>query len=143
LLENPKVVILNFYISSYQFPHWPRALGMDREAQTAKESLKIGELWNIDERVIPMVDFPISMVAAFLERCRFFLGVDNGIKHLAWAMGIPHTFFESGFPKTSFILRWMPDFHRLLLFNCSRQDLLRHLSDARRHIKNASFKIPV
>ena len=138
LLKNPKVIILNFYVSNYKFPHWPRVLSMEREAQVGGESLKSGELWNIDERVIPMVDFSVSMVAAFLERCSYFIGVDNGIKHLAWAMEIPHTFFGPSLPKDSFILRWMPDFHRFLLFNCSRQELLRHLLDAEKYIKKSS-----
>jgi len=131
LLKDPDVVIFNFYLSEYKFGHWPRALGMERELQTARESIASGELWNVDRRVIPMVDLPIATLAAILERCRYFLGVDNGIKHLAWALGVPHTFFEPGRPSSSFIWRWMPDFHRMLTLGRSAEEMAEHLAYAR------------
>jgi radical SAM protein with 4Fe4S-binding SPASM domain len=48
LLKDPRVVILNFYTSGYKFSHWPRALSVMREEESARESLKTGGLWNID-----------------------------------------------------------------------------------------------
>jgi|GEM_PF-3436475 len=133
LLKNPSVIILNFYTSSYKFPHWPKALAMDREEFAQKEYLKIGQLWNIDRRVIPVVDFPISVVAGLIKKCRYFIGVDNGLKHLAWALGIPHTFFipQDLTKNYHFILRWMPDFHHHLLFNAQEEDFLTHLKEAK------------
>lgn len=135
LLKDPKVIILNFYLSKHKFPHWPRALGMQREAQGLKESVKTGELWNIDERVLPVVDLPITSVAAMLERCGYFIGVDNGLKHLAWALGVPHTFFEDRMPTNYFIWRWMPNFNRMLLFSALPGEVAGHLSYARDCLK--------
>lgn len=134
LLKNPKVIILNFYISNFQFSHWPKASAIKREMFVARESTKIGELWNIDKRVIPIVDFPVAVVAALIKRCRYYIGVDNGLKHLAWALGIPHSFFIPAMPSVPFVMRYMPDFHRSLLFNCSKNDFLMHLLEALRII---------
>ena len=79
-----------------------------------------------------MVDFPISVVAALIKKCSYFIGVDNGIKHLAWALGITHTFFTPDVSKDyHYVLRWIPDYHRHLLFNYAKKDFLRHLQEAR------------
>lgn len=137
LLKNPRVIILNFYTSNYKFPHWPRALAIGREEWSARESAKIGQLWNINRRVIPLVDFPISMVAALLKKCCYFIGVDNGIKHLGWALGVPHSYFYHCVHNVNDILRWMPDYERHLFFNCYQQELKRHLSEAGHFIRAA------
>jgi len=132
LLRNPKVTILNFYTLSYEFPHWPKSRRLGREKIFNEECIEVGELWNINRRVIPVVDFSISMVAALLERCSYFVGVDNGIKHLAWALGIPLTYFVPFNMDAYFKLRWMPDHKECLLFNCSKEDFSKHLLKAKR-----------
>jgi ADP-heptose:LPS heptosyltransferase len=135
LLKDPRIVVLNFYTSDYKFPHWPIPLSFDREEAARKEYLKIAQLWNIDKKVVPVANLPIFLVAALIKRCGYFIGVDNGIKHLAWALGIPHTFFvPEDIRDNVFILRWMPDFHRHLLFNCKEKDFLNHLQDARKEV---------
>ena len=91
-------------------------------------------MWNVDKRVIPIVDSPIAVVAALIKRCKYYIGVDNGLKHLAWALGIPHSFFISDTPSVPFVMRYMPDFHRSLLFNCAKDDFLIHLFEALRVI---------
>jgi ADP-heptose:LPS heptosyltransferase len=72
-------------------------------------------------------DLPIEVIAALLSRCRYFVGGDNGIKHLAWALDIPRTFFVKERPPRLDVLRWMPDVHRLLTFDCGEHRLRRHL----------------
>jgi ADP-heptose:LPS heptosyltransferase len=70
------------------------------------------------------------MVAALIKRCRYFVGLDNGIKHLAWALGVPLTCLYPIYPSTEHIVRWLPDIHRMLLFDCREEDLAAHLTDA-------------
>ena len=77
----------------------------------------------------------ISLVAGLLAKCRYFIGVDNGIKHLAWALNVPHTVFLPHPPGARFILRWMPDFDRSLLLGCTKAELARHVDDARAAIR--------
>lgn len=134
LLINTKVIILNFYASDYKFSYWPKTLRMEREKKEKEESSEIGKLWNIDSRVIPLVDYPIAEVAALLQKCKYFIGIDNGIKHLAWALGVPLTYFTPWVPPPIWTLRWFPDYHKHLLFNCSKKDLLRHLLMARKKL---------
>lgn len=133
LLKNPKVIILNFYTSSYEFPHWPKSQRLIREKKFNKECIEVGELWNIDTRIIPVIDFPITMVAALLKQCSYFIGVDNGIKHLAWALRIPTTYFMP-FEELDvyFKLRWMPDYENCLFLNCSKEDFLKRLLVAKK-----------
>jgi hypothetical protein len=69
---------------------------------------------------------PVETVAALLARCRYFVGVDNGVKHLAWALGVPHSFFCQAKPALFDALRWMPDLHRILLFDCADVELDAH-----------------
>ena len=69
-------------------------------------------------------------MAALINRCRYFVGLDNGIKHLAWALGVPLTLLYPMYPSTDNIVRWLPDIHRMLLFDCSDDDLEMHLTDA-------------
>lgn len=135
LLLDTNVIILNICVSSYKYPYWPKALRVEREKKE-KESLEIGKLWNIDSRIIPLLDYPITEVAAFLQMCKYFIGVDNGTKHLAWALGIPLTYFTPWILSPKSILRWFPDYHRHLLFDCSKKDFLRHLSEARNKLSH-------
>jgi hypothetical protein len=69
-------------------------------------------------RIVPYADLPIEVVAALLTRCGAFIGADNGIKHLAWALDVPRTFFVKERPKLLDALRRMPDVHRMLTFDC-------------------------
>ncbi len=135
LLSDTNVVILNFCDSGFKYPYWPKTLRMEREKKE-KESLEIGKLWNVDDRVVPLLDYPITQVAAFLQMCKYFIGVDNGTKHLAWALGIPLTYFTPVVLSPEWTLRWFPDYHRHLTFNCPKKDFLRHLSAARNEISD-------
>jgi len=135
LLRNPKVVVLNFYTSGYEFKHWPKALALNRQETVEKDSLLRGQLWNINKRVIPIVDYPISMVATLLSYCRYFIGVDNGIKHLAWALRIRHSVFTQKIPRPHFVWRWVPDVDRFLLFSAKDSDLKSHILEAQKIIR--------
>jgi ADP-heptose:LPS heptosyltransferase len=135
LLRDPKVVVLNFYTSGYEFKHWPKALALNRQEAVEKDSLLRGQLWNINKRVIPVVDHPIAMVAALLKFCRYFIGVDNGIKHLAGALRIRHSVFTHKIPNPYFVWRWAPDADRFLLFSAKDSDLKSHILQAQKIIR--------
>jgi hypothetical protein len=47
-----------------------------------------------------------------VQRCAYFVDVDNGVKHMAWALSIP-------------------DIHRLLTAACTGEELAAHLRDVR------------
>jgi Glycosyltransferase family 9 (heptosyltransferase) len=76
-------------------------------------------LSTLDARIVPCADLPIEVVAALLRRCSAFVGGDNGLKHLAWALDVPRTFFVKERPKRPDILRWMPDVHCMRSFDCT------------------------
>lgn len=82
----------------------------------AQSHESLASLSALDSRIVPCADLPIGVVASLLERCRYFVGGDNGIKHLAWALDIPRTFFVKDPPPRLDILRWMPDVHRMRQF---------------------------
>ena len=82
----------------------------------AQSHESLASLPALDSRIVPCADLPIEVVASLLTRCRYFVGGDNGIKHLAWALDIPRTFFIKAPPPRLDILRWMPDVHRMLQF---------------------------
>lgn len=130
LLSDERVIILNLFTSTYDYPRWPEPLRAQRRAAAIEDALFHLELAQLSDRVIPCVDLPIATVAALLERCRYFIGVDNGIKHLAWALGIPHTFFHPDKPELAYVLRWIPDLHRMLLFDSSDAALEDHVRAA-------------
>jgi len=130
LLEHPDVVILNIFASSYAFPHWPPSERRQRQQALLDEAAYLRGFNAISDRILPIVDLPLAQVAALLTRCRYFFGLDNGIKHLAWALGVPHTLFHPTRPDALYALRWMPDINRILLFDCKEQDLQRHLAAA-------------
>jgi hypothetical protein len=93
-----EVIALNFFMTQAQ----------------SHESL--AGLSALDSRIVPCADLPIEVVASLLTRCRYFVGGDNGIKQLAWALDVPRTFFVKAAPPRLDILRWMPDVHRMLQF---------------------------
>jgi hypothetical protein len=136
LLEDPRVIILNFFTSGYSFPNWPRGAALRRERKVERESLRRGALWNIDPRVVNVVDAPIVTVAALLKRCRYFIGVDNGIKHLAWSLGVPLSYFLEVPPTWDYILRWMPDADSSLLFDATSGDMRKHIRKARKALND-------
>jgi len=123
LLRNPQVVVLNVFTDAMDFPHWPEPERTKRREQAHAEAEVQRELCQRDKRVIPVANQPIATVAALLERCSYFIGVDNGIKHIAWALGVPHSVViprlpEFDTPQTIlFFMRWVPDFHRVLILN--------------------------
>jgi hypothetical protein len=132
LLEHPNVIVLNILSSSYEFTHWPEPERTMRHRCSVGESQFLRKLCKLSDRIVPCVDLPIDTIAAVLSRCRYFIGVDNGIKHLAWALGVPHTFFSPVRPRLERALRWMPDLNRMLLFDCPESTLVAHLAEAMR-----------
>jgi len=127
LLEHPKVVVLNFFTSSYAFPHWPERERALREQNSRGEYELLKEYCQLSDRIVPCIDLPVGTTMALLRQCRYFIGLDNGIKHLAWALDIPRTFFHPGMPSNFFVMRWMPDFHRMLRLDCADNQMNRHL----------------
>jgi hypothetical protein len=130
LMTGPATRVLNIFSRSTDFPHWPEPERSQRRKISREESEVISELSSWDERIIPIVDQPIAVVAALLEMCRYFVGVDNGIKHLAWALGISHTLIlphvsdfnrPENVHEITFVLHWIPDFDRTLALNCADQ----------------------
>jgi hypothetical protein len=130
LLQREDVFVLSIFTSQYDFAHYPEPDRTARRQCALRETTFIRELCELNDKIISCVDLPISTVAALLMRCRYFIGVDNGIKHLAWALGVPHTFFCPVMPPLRRALRWMPDFNRMLLFKCSERELDSHLAVA-------------
>ncbi len=128
LLDQPQVTMLNIFTSRYDFPHWPEPFRSQRRGQSLDDAELQRGLCAMSARIVPCADLPITTVAALLQNCCYFIGVDNGIKHLAWALGTPLTYFHVGRPRMRHVLRWMPDFHRMLPFDSS-EDALTRLSD--------------
>ena len=130
LLENPDVIILNFFTSTYDFSHWQEPRRSERRQTAERGGRFLANLTRLSDRIRPCGDLPLSTVAALINRCRYFVGLDNGIKHLAWALGVRLTLLYPMYPSTDNIVRWLPDIHRMLLFDCSDDDLEMHLTDA-------------
>jgi hypothetical protein len=129
LLRDPTIVVLNVYTSRYAYPQWPDPERAFREHDALRDGEALDALCRVSDRVLPCVDLPISVVAALLERCKHFIGLDNGIKHLAWALGVPLTFFSHGRPMLHSLLRWMPDFHRMVSLSCAQNELDRRIGE--------------
>ena len=129
-LSRRGTVILNFLTAGYDFQHCPEPRRTERQWTAASEYAYLREYRQSDPRIVPCVDLPIPTVAALLRRCRYFLGVDNGMKHLAWACGVPHTYLFPSTPDLHHVLRWMPDVNRVLLASCDTKELTRHVSRA-------------
>jgi hypothetical protein len=121
LLEDPRVYILNFFSRTFDFPHWPEPFRSERRANIVGECDSMAEICEWSDRILPVVDESIPTVAALLRRCSYFIGVDNGIKHLAWALGVPRTFLSLPNPDREFILRWVPDLNHLLMVTDSAE----------------------
>lgn len=130
LLADREVRFLHFYRTRYDFPHWPEP-ERSRRARVAAEELRVVKIvdgWH--ERILPIVDQPLAVAAALLARCSYFIGVDNGVKHLAWALGIPLSVILPAAPDPLFVTRWMPDYHRALLLDGDLDGAKRHAEQA-------------
>jgi hypothetical protein len=127
LLSNPSVVVLNLFTSGYAYPHSHEHSAAKREKTARDDFVAVESMCTRHTRMIPCVDLPIATVAALISRCGYFVGVDNGIKHLAWALQVPRTYFYPTRPHPVQALRVMPDVHRCLPLNCSRSELDKHL----------------
>jgi hypothetical protein len=124
------VVVLNFFNSRYDFPHWPEPDRSLRRQRAIDDARALAGLRVAGSQTVPCPDLPLEMVAGLLKRCRYFIGLDNGIKHLAWALGLPHSFFHPEKPELLYAMRWMPDLHRMLRFDCSQDELSSHARSA-------------
>jgi ADP-heptose:LPS heptosyltransferase len=136
LLEDQRVILLNMYRTSFGFDHWPPDVAAQRRASAEQDRQLSEQLTQFHPRVQPLVDLPLPVVAAVLQRCCYYIGVDNGIKHMAWALSIPRTLYVPPHPMPiDYLLRWVPDVHRMLLSTCSDAELGAHLNDARAAIE--------
>jgi hypothetical protein len=132
LLADPRVIVLAPVSTRFPFAHWPAVERAYREDTAAAELDKIRAMADWHERIAILPDLPVSVVAALLQRASYFVGVDNGIKHLAWALDVPRTVLMSKMPKALFALRWCPDLHRVLSLRAVDTDMLSsHLAEAR------------
>lgn len=134
ILEDPRVIVLNLYVERFDYAHWPQDLATARAARTAEEAKAIAAFSDCYERITPIANVSIQTVAAILKRCSYFIGFDNGIKHLAWALGIPSTTFMTELPEVPFALRWVPDYHRVLTFDSGEDEIASHANDALKSI---------
>jgi len=132
-LANKNVYILNFLKRTTDYAHWPEPRRSRRRAAAIEESDVIIQLCESD-RIIPIIEEPIAVVAALLEQCQYFVGVDNGIKHLAWALGVPLTLLMPEVPDRQFILRWIPDLHRIACIS-NKEDIEKHVNEAVLHVR--------
>ncbi len=114
MLEDERVVV-NLFPTRFDFSHWPAADAARRDASAQADLRFAEELCRRYPRIVPLIDLPIPVVAAVLKRCCYYVGLDNGIKHMAWALRVPHTLLWPRAPlQAGTVLRWIPDFHRAL-----------------------------
>lgn len=130
ILADPRVVIFNLFSTRFAFPQWPPDVARYRESLVEEEVPLLRAMSDTHERIIPAPDLDIGLVAALLRRSAYFIGVDNGLKHLAWAFHVPRTVLHPDLPDISFAVRWMPDVHRLLLFSATPKQVLAHARHA-------------
>jgi hypothetical protein len=135
IIENGGLV-LHFLRSEYSFLHWPADLRLRRQRQFEMEFHFLRNLSEGDSGIIPIVDVSIDVVSALLLRCCYFIGVDNGVKHLAWALNVPRLYFTLAPPTGVDILRWMPDFNRSLSFSCDASIVKARLPDISRALRS-------
>jgi hypothetical protein len=130
-------VLLNLISTQAMFPHWPRRDRELREAQAMVEASIFAKLPEADRNIVNVVNVSISCVTALLKRCCYFIGVNNGIKHIAWALNLPLTCFVPTIPDRVSILRWMPDFNRALEFDASETVVKAHARSILMAIRNS------
>jgi len=120
LLEDPRVTILNLFSKCMDFPHLPEEMRCERREQALHTADALEEISSWHPRIVSLINddrcpLRIKVVAAVLLMCRYFVGVDNGLKHLAWALRVPRKYFFPFPPAAYRVLRWMPDYHNLVL----------------------------
>ena len=131
LLADPRVIVLAPVATRFSFAHWPEAERAHRERAVAAGLGGTRALAEWHQRIVMLPDLPIAVVAALIERAGYFVGVDNGIKHLAWALDVPRTVLMAAAPDSHFALRWCPDLHRVLLLGADTGMLEIHLAEAK------------
>lgn len=143
ILENPAVRILNVFTRNHDFPHWPEPMRTRRREAAAQEAEVLAQMsdWS-PGRIVPIIDEPVAVVAALLVRSQYFIGVDNGVKHLAWALNVPRTYVNPWPPDRTFILQWAPDYHRMLLLNGPQHELMAHVAEAKAALNGSVRDIP-
>lgn len=122
LLEDSSLTLINIFSRRMDFPHYPEDLQLMRRKEAASACEAVSEICTWHSRIIPLVDdverpLSVQTLAAILAKCHYFLGVDNGLKHLAWALRVPRTPFFPCPPNSYFISRWMPDYHRVVFLD--------------------------
>jgi Glycosyltransferase family 9 (heptosyltransferase) len=130
ILADSRVVVFNLFTTRFTFSQFPKEIADLRDALLQEEALFMGLVEKTHERIFSLANLDIGTVVALLRRSAYFIGVDNGVKHLAWALDVPHTFLNPTLPDDFTVLRWMPDLHRLLPTSASRDELSSHARDA-------------
>jgi glycosyl transferase family 9 (putative heptosyltransferase) len=139
ILEDSELGVLHFYVRGYDFPQAPEPSRTYRRQTCTLEAAELDSLEKCyPGRVFSMVDQPIPSMAALLKKCLYFVGVDNGVKHLAWALNVPRTWLSPGRLGKEFILRWVPDYHCMLEIPpfCDMEVMGRLLASRVRHVLN-------
>ncbi|MGE0260042.1 MAG: glycosyltransferase family 9 protein [Alphaproteobacteria bacterium] len=131
LLADPRVVILAPVATRFSFDHWPAAERAWREKAIVAELGCIRSMGDWHERIAILPDLPIAVIAALLKRASYFIGVDNGIKHLAWALDVPRTVLMPTMPDAHFAMCYCPDLHRLLLLDAGAGMWALHFAEAK------------
>lgn len=131
LLKDPRTIVLNVFTSHHDFPHWPEPERTRRRDSAFREAQILQQISeSYPGRVLSVVDQPLAVIAALLLRCQYYVGVDNGIKHLAWALDVPRTCIMIAPPDRGFILQWLPDYHRVLMLT-GPQDVAKLIAEVR------------
>jgi hypothetical protein len=133
LIRRRDLSIISILSRTFQYPHWPTPQRLQRLMDQIEEADAVETTiskWGPEVRTL--VDAPLSVVGAVLKRCHLFIGVDNGIKHLAWALGVPLVYFMPSIPDGVFTLRWLPDFHRMFVFGETGEALAATLEECSR-----------
>jgi hypothetical protein len=120
------VRILNLYSRRFRFAHWPEDVQRHRADVQRQEAELLDQLSYSDDRIVSLVDLDTFHLAAVLSRSAYFIGVDNGIRHLAWALGVRSTVLMPELPDPHFAIRWVHDYHRVITPDTSPYDLARH-----------------
>jgi hypothetical protein len=131
ILKDPDIGVLHFYVSSYDFPHAPEPSRTYRRQTCALEAAELQGLADgYPDRVFSFVDQRVALMGALLKECSYFVGVDNGVKHLAWALGIPRTWLSAGKLWKDFVLRWAPDYYCMMEIQpfCNLEEMGRLLA---------------
>jgi hypothetical protein len=130
ILCEPNIHILNFFNRRCDFGHWPEPDRQRRERGARQEVDILSRLPSLrPDRFTNVDSAEITTVISLLQDCSYFLGVDNGIKHLAWALGVQRTWITPYRQLTpQWILRYAPDYHRMLQVGCDDSEIQHHIN---------------